>query len=100
MLTHRLQSPPIHPPSCSRCRKKLGCYQPPLNFTIDTVFSSCYCCLVLRLTTDPRHVLRRLFPEVKSTSYNLRPRAHCFVLPTKDTRNFIPRMLYEKIYCK
>src|SRR6218665_194330 len=27
-------------------------------------------------------------------------RAHCFVLPTKDTRNFIPRMLYEKIYCK
>src|SRR6218665_2657646 len=47
--------------------------------------------------TDPRHVLSRLLPEVKSTSYNLRPRAHCFVLPTKDTRNFIPRMLYEKI---
>src|SRR6218665_865612 len=52
------------------------------------------------VVTDPRHVLSRLLPEVKSTSYNLRPRAHCFVLPTKDTRNFIPRMLYEKIYCK
>src|SRR6218665_2397492 len=39
------------------------------------------------LLTDPRHVLSRLLPEVKSTSYNLRPRAHCFVLPTKDTRN-------------
>src|SRR6218665_3802424 len=46
---------------------------------------------------DPRHVLSRLLPEVKSTSYNLRPWAHCFVLPTKDTRNFIPRMLYDKI---
>src|SRR6218665_3903509 len=52
------------------------------------------------VVTDPRHVLSRLLPEVKSTSYNLRPRAHCFVLFTKDTRNFIPRMLYEKIYCK
>src|SRR6218665_278692 len=52
------------------------------------------------VVTDPRHVLSRLLPEVKSTSYNLRPRAHCFVLPTKDTRNFIPRMLYEKIHCK
>src|SRR6218665_3133206 len=52
------------------------------------------------VVTDPHHVLSRLLPEVKSTSYNLRPRAHCFVLPTKDTRNFIPRMLYEKIYCK
>src|SRR6218665_3507017 len=39
------------------------------------------------VVTDPRHVLSRLLPEVKSTSYNLRPRAHCFVLPTKDTRN-------------
>src|SRR6218665_1221781 len=46
--------------------------------------------------TDPRHVLSRLLPEVKSTSYNLRPRAHCFVLPTKDTRNFIPRMLLRR----
>ena len=50
--------------------------------------------------TDPCHVLSRPLPEVESTSYNLRPRAHCFDLPTKDTRNFIPRMLYEKIYCK
>src|SRR6218665_2085142 len=41
------------------------------------------------VVTDPRHVLSRLLPEVKSTSYNLRPRAHCFVLPTKDTRNFL-----------
>src|SRR6218665_691817 len=52
------------------------------------------------VVNDPCHVLSRLLPEVKSTSYNLWPRAHCFVLPTKDTRNFIPRMLYEKIYCK
>src|SRR6218665_1957772 len=52
------------------------------------------------VVTDPRHALSRILPEVKSTNYNLRPRAHCFVLLTKDTHNFIPRMLYEKIYCK
>jgi len=52
------------------------------------------------VVTDPRHVLSRLLPEVKYTSYNLLPRAHCFVLPPKDTHNFILCMLYEKIYCK
>ena len=48
------------------------------------------------VVTDPRHVLSRprLLPQVKSTW------AHCFVLPTKDTRNFIPHMHYEEIYCK
>src|SRR6218665_2003309 len=56
--------------------------------------------LLRAVVADPGHVLSRLLPEVKSTSYNLGPRAHCFVLPPKDTRNFIPRMLYEKIYCK
>jgi len=34
--------------------------------------------------SDPCHVLGRLLPEVKSTSYNLQPPAHCFILPPKD----------------
>src|SRR6218665_2654984 len=33
------------------------------------------------VVTVPRHVLSRLLPEVKSTSYNLRPRAHCMLRP-------------------
>src|SRR6218665_1817823 len=45
MLIHWLQTPPAHPPLCSRCRKRLGGYQPTINFSIYTVSSSCYCCL-------------------------------------------------------
>jgi hypothetical protein len=40
------------------------------------------------------HVLRGLFPPLAKTRYNLRPRRHPFVLPTKDTKNFIPRVLF------
>jgi len=38
-------------------------------------------------------------PAIKTTNYNLRPMAHGFTLPEKDTCNFIPRMLFEMIYC-
>src|SRR6218665_978976 len=51
------------------------------------------------LVSSPSHVLRRHLPAIKTTNYNLRPRAHGFTLPEKDTCNFIPRMLFERIYC-
>src|SRR6218665_2240029 len=51
------------------------------------------------LLSNPSHVLRRHLPAIKTTNYNLRPRAHGFTLPEKDTCNFIPRMLFEKSYC-
>ena len=38
-LRYRLQRPPTHPPLCSRCRKKLGGYQPPLDFPIYRAYS-------------------------------------------------------------
>src|SRR6218665_51924 len=38
-LRHRLQRPLTHPPLCSRCRKKLGGYQPPLDFPIYRAYS-------------------------------------------------------------
>src|SRR6218665_2079808 len=56
----------------------------------------------MTVVTDLRHVLSRLLQEIKSTSYSLQPRAHCFVLPPNfgDQMIFaiiiIPRMLYEK----
>src|SRR6218665_299115 len=51
------------------------------------------------IVSNSRHVLSRHLPASKTTNYNFRPRAHGFTLPEKDTCNFIPRMLFERIYC-
>jgi hypothetical protein len=48
--------------------------------------------------TDRCHVLHSLLPTTRSHGHNLRSRSHNFVLPAKDDRNFIPRMLYRDIY--
>ena len=48
--------------------------------------------------TDSRHVLHNLLPAPTSHEHFLRPHAHNFVLPEKDTRNFINRMLFKNIY--
>src|SRR6218665_3505744 len=48
--------------------------------------------------SDPTHVLRKHLPEVKQLSYNLRPRPQGFLLPSKDDRNFISRLLYKDMY--
>src|SRR6218665_944456 len=45
------------------------------------------------ITSSPGHVLSRFLPRVKSTGYNLRPRAHVYELPKKDNRNFMSRVL-------
>ena len=50
------------------------------------------------VTCNTFHVLHPLLPDIKAQPYNLRPRAHQFVLPEKDTRNFINRMLFKDIY--
>ena len=47
---------------------------------------------------NPLHVLYYLLPQKKTTPYNLRPAAHGLVLPRKDDRNFINRMLYIDLY--
>src|SRR6218665_4119370 len=48
--------------------------------------------------SDNTHVLRKHLPEVRQLSYNLRPRPHGFLLPSKDDRNFISRLLYKDMY--
>src|SRR6218665_3918031 len=50
------------------------------------------------IIVDPNHVLRKHFLDIKHSNYNLRPRAHQFMLPLKDDRNFIPRLLLRDIY--
>ena len=47
------------------------------------------------IIADPNHVLRKHFPGIKRSNYNLRPRAHEFTLPQKDVRNSIPRLLFR-----
>ena len=48
--------------------------------------------------SNASHVLHALLPATRSHVHNLRPRPHSFILPEKDTKNFIPRMLYKNIY--
>src|SRR6218665_2854048 len=43
---------------------------------------------------NPSHVLRDLLPPKAKRPYKLRPRAHDYVLPIKDDKNFVPRYLY------
>jgi len=47
--------------------------------------------------TDSSHVLHDLLPPTTSHKHFLRPRAHNFVLPEKDDRNFINRMLFKLV---
>src|SRR6218665_305034 len=45
----------------------------------------------------PSHVLRHLLKDKPTSSRSLRARAHNFVLPPKDNRNFLSRVLYSAI---
>jgi len=51
---------------------------------------------------NPNHVLHRLLPQPKNTSYNLRQRTHDLTLPTDISavikQNFVYRMLFRDIY--
>src|SRR6218665_2298026 len=51
--------------------------------------------LLCKVKNNEYHVLRPLFPPLAQRSHSLRPRAHDFVLPRKDDKNYIPRILYR-----
>jgi len=55
--------------------------------------------LLRAVVRNERHVLRHLFPSEKPRIYDLRPRAHNFILPLKDDSNFISRALEYWAYC-
>ena len=53
------------------------------------------------ITQNPGHVLHRLLPPKKPTTYNMRKRTHDFCIPQRtnlNNRNFIERMLYKNSY--
>ena len=55
--------------------------------------------LFAAINANESHVLRGLFPPSRPhLRYELRPRPHGFLLPTKDDRNFISRVLFKNIY--
>jgi len=43
----------------------------------------------------PNHVLRSIFPPIVERTYHLRPRPHDYLLPERDDRNFINRVLFR-----
>ena len=51
--------------------------------------------LLSKIENSPNHVLYKFLPEIKSTGYNLRKRAHPYCLPIEDDRNFMNRVLYK-----
>ena len=51
------------------------------------------------LATQGRNKTLMMMIMMMITDYNLHPRAHGFTLPEKDNYNFIPRILFERIYC-
>jgi len=51
--------------------------------------------LLCKVRNNECHVLRPLFPPLAQPSHSLRPRAHDFVLPRKDDKNYISRILYR-----
>ena len=54
--------------------------------------------LFQRILQNPNNVLHPLLPPLKVVSYHLRCTGHGRILPRKDDRNFMNRMLYANIY--
>ena len=51
--------------------------------------------LFKKVRTNTNHVLHRFLPEQKQVHYDLRKRKHSYVLPDRDDRNFINRILFK-----
>ena len=54
------------------------------------------------IISNPDHILYKLLPPKRQTSYNLRQRTHDFIIPARQTKlrdsNFLPRMLHKNAY--
>src|SRR6218665_2676554 len=52
-------------------------------------------CLLRAVVASDAHVLRQFFPPVAKLTYNLHPRKRPFLLPPKDDRYFVSRVLFK-----
>ncbi|MFZ2539525.1 MAG: reverse transcriptase family protein, partial [Oscillospiraceae bacterium] len=73
--------------------KKLK-YYPETGYTFEFLTKK----LFDQICNNTFHVLKQFLPEQKQHGHNLRDRRHNFILPCKDNRNFINRMLFKNIY--
>lgn len=70
----------------------------PCDFpSIETLANEADRKLLKSISQCPSHVLRHLLIEKPTSGRSLRPRAHNFILPPKDNRNFLSRALYQAI---
>jgi len=73
-----------------------------IKFTYYTAAQPCFSQIVNKLEIgffykielNPHHYRYPLLPSKKSSKYDLRKRGHNFMLPAKDDRNFINKILY------
>ena len=80
-----------------RKTKRFG-YLPPSALTAEEMSERVDDNLFKAVMSDSNHVLHALLPPPRTHEHSLRPRPHSFLLPDKDDRNFITRMLYKNIY--
>jgi hypothetical protein len=80
-----------------RKTKRYG-YLPPSAPTAEEMCGRADDNLFRAVKTDRNHVLHALLPPPRSHEHSLRPRSHNFMLPDKDNKNFLTRMLYKNIY--
>lgn len=53
--------------------------------------------LLSTVRTNAFRMLNRLFPAIIECKYSLCPRKHDFLLPPKDDKNNIPRVMYSSL---
>jgi len=80
-----------------RRARKFGYYSPS-DHDVKTLCKSADDCLFKRVLSNPAHVLRPYMPAQRPIFYALRKRTHNYMLPRKDNRNFLNRMLFSDLY--
>src|SRR6266516_813940 len=80
-----------------RRARKFGYYSPS-DHDVKTLCKSADDCLSKRVLSNPAHVLRPYMPEQCPIFYALRKHTHNYMLPRKDNRNFLNRMLFSDLY--
>jgi len=51
-----------------------------------------------KIEPNPHHCLHSLLPPLKPLKYDLRKSGHNYILPVKDDRNYVNRMLYALLW--
>jgi len=78
-------------------RARRGGFLPDEAPTFKTIAAWADSTLFGAIISNQHHVLRSLCKDRPDITYNLRPRSLLFELPVSDSRNFLPRLMYQDI---